>query len=87
MEHELRELDRQIREARRAGALAGSLQEKLESQKAIKALESSRSAKRRALFEAHDAIDAQRDTLIERTEQQLRQRHSLAPLFVVRWRL
>jgi hypothetical protein len=59
----------------------------VESQKAIKTLGSQRSSKRRDLFEAQDAIDAHRDILIQRTEQQLRQRHSLEPLFLVRWPL
>ena len=33
------------------------------------------------------AIDAQRDELIGRIEKQLRQRHTLRPVFVFRWRL
>jgi hypothetical protein len=33
------------------------------------------------------AIDAQRDELIKRIEGQLRQRHTLNPVFAFRWRL
>ena len=54
---------------------------------ALKALEATRSRKRRELFDAQDAIDAQRDELIGRIEKQLRQRHTLEPVFAFRWRL
>jgi adenine-specific DNA-methyltransferase len=37
--------------------------------------------------DAQDAIDAQRDELIGRIEKQLRQRHTLEPVFTFRWRL
>jgi len=87
LEREIKELDKQIREVRRQAALAGSLHDKLEAQKSLKALESSRNRKRRELFDAQDAIDARRDELIARIEKQLRQRHTLRPLFVFRWRL
>ena len=87
LEREIKELDKQIREARRTAALAGSLHDKLEAQKSLKALETARNRKRRELFDAQDAIDAQRDELIGRIEKQLRQRHALEPVFSLRWRL
>ncbi|MBI5902366.1 MAG: hypothetical protein HZB84_02650 [Deltaproteobacteria bacterium] len=86
LEREIKELDKQIREARRSAALAGSLHDKLEAQKSLKALESARNRKRRELFDAQDAIDAQRDELM-RIEKQLQQRHALEPVFTLRWRL
>jgi len=61
------------------------LHDKLEAQKKMKALEAERSRKRRELFDAQDAIDRRRDELIVGIEQQLRQRHNAAPVFVVRW--
>ncbi len=50
-------------------------------------LEADRNRKRRELFNAQDAIDAQRDELIGRIEKRLRQRHALKPVFTFRWRL
>ena len=87
LEREIKKLDKQIREARKLSALAGTLAAKLEAQKSIKALESTRSQKRRELFDAQDAIDLQRDGLIGKIESQMRQRHTVRPLFNVRWEL
>jgi adenine-specific DNA-methyltransferase len=87
LEREIKDLDRQIREFRKTSALAAALKDKLEAQKALKSLEAERNRKRRELFDAQDAIDAQRDELIRRIEKQLRQRHTIKPLFAFRWRL
>ena len=87
LEREIKELDRQIRECRKTSALAAALKDKLEPQKALKSLEADRNRKPRELFDAQDAIDAQRDKLIGRIEKQLRQRHTLEPVFTFRWRL
>jgi len=85
LEREIKEIDKQIKEARRIAALAAALRDKLEAQKTIKSLESDRNAKRRDLFIAQDAIDAKREGLIGEIEKQLKQRHQVEPLFAVRW--
>jgi adenine-specific DNA-methyltransferase len=87
LEQEIKELDRSIRDARRQSVTAARLEEKLEAQRTIKTLELSRNTKRRELFDAHDRIDAQRDELISRIEQQMHQRHEITPLFTIRWTL
>lgn len=85
LEREIKEIDKQIREARKVAALAASLRDKLEAQKTIKSLESGRNQKRRDLFEAQDAIDLKRDGLIGDIEKQLKQKLAVTILFVVRW--
>jgi adenine-specific DNA-methyltransferase len=87
LEREIKELDRQIREARKTSALAALLKDKLEAQKTLKSLEGERNRKRRELFDAQDAIDGQRDELIERIEGQLHQTHAVKTIFLFRWRL
>jgi uncharacterized iron-regulated protein len=61
LEREIKELYRQIREARRAATAAPTLQEKLEAQKHVKSLEAHRNTRRRALFDAQDEIDNHRE--------------------------
>ena len=87
LEREIQEVDRQIRETKKLAALASTLAEKLDHQRAVKTLETSRSQKRRSLFESQDNIELRRDGLIERTERQLTQKRTLTPIFVVRWEL
>jgi len=85
LERELKELDRQIKEARRAATAALSLEEKLAGQKHVKSLESQRNQKRRSLFDAQDEVDAQREKLIEKIEGKMHQQTELLQLFAIRW--
>ena len=87
LEREIKELDKQIREARTVAALAASLNEKLEAQKLIRSLESTRKERRKRLFDAQDEIDSRRDELIARIEVQLAQRKTVTSLFTIRWTL
>jgi len=76
-----------LKDARRAATAALTLEDKLTGQKQVKALEAHRNTKRRALFDAQDEIDAQRERLIAEIEGKLQQRTSLSELFAVRWSL
>jgi adenine-specific DNA-methyltransferase len=87
LEREIKEIDRQIKEARRAATTALTLEEKLAGQKRIKALESQRNDKRRSLFVAQDEVDQQREDLIANIEGKLTQKSDLQQLFTLRWKL
>jgi ERCC4-related helicase len=87
LEYELKELDRQIREARRSAQIAPALAEKLSIQKQVRELEAARTRKRRELFDAQDRIDKQRQDLIETIEKKLQQDCKANPVFTVRWLL
>lgn len=87
LEREIKEIDRQIKEARRASTVALTLEEKLAGQKQVKALEAQRNEKRRSLFDAQDKVDQQREELIRNIEGKLTQKAVLDNLFVIRWRL
>ena len=85
LEREIKEFDRQIKEARRSATVALTLEDKLAGQKQIKALESQRNQKRRSLFEAQDQVDRQREVLIEQIEGKLQQQTELKSLFTIHW--
>ena len=87
LEREIKEIDRQIKEARRAATSALTLEEKLEGQRRVKSLEALRNAKRRNLFEAQDEIDRQRGALIAQIEARLEQKVEITSLFTIRWQL
>ena len=87
LEQELKELDREIRDIRRATAGSASLADKLAGQKKLKDLDAKKKKKRAELFDAQDTIDAKRDTLIGEIEKQLQQRVSSKTIFTARWSL
>jgi ERCC4-related helicase len=87
LESEIKELDREIKETRRAMTAASTLEGKLAAQKQIKALEAQRSQKRRGLFDAQDEVEAKRDAFIQSLEAKLDQRTTSETLFCIRWLL
>lgn len=87
LEREIKELDRQIKEVRRATMAAPTLEEKLAGQKQIRALESKRAEKRRLLFDAQDQVDKQRDEMIAKVEGTLTQGIRAERLMLIRWTL
>lgn len=87
LEHEIKELDRKIKETRTKSKGAATLAEKLDAQKEQRTLEAHRDKKRRDLFTRQDEIQGKRDQLITDLEQQLGQRVSLQTLLCCEWEL
>jgi ERCC4-related helicase len=87
LEHELKDLDREIKEVKREAQLTVSLEQKLELHKRIKDLEKRRAEKRHGLFEAQDAVDTRKDSLLTDIEVRLKQGASEEALFSIRWRI
>lgn len=87
LEQEIKDLDKELRQARIQAKLATSLSDKLKAQKLIKEIEKARNTKRKELYEQQDTIDSQRDELIGRIEKQLKQRSFTQQLFQAKWRL
>ena len=85
LEREIKDLDQDIKEARREGQVATALTEKLAAQKKQRTVENQRNKKRRELYDAQDAIDHQRDELIGKIERQLLAKQTMQSIFVVRW--
>lgn len=85
LEQDIKDLDVEIRTARREARLEAALERKVAAQRRIRELEAERNRKRRALFEAQDEIDRQKDSLISDVEARLRQQVETEPLFTIRW--
>ena len=85
LEREIKDLDRQIKEARTKSKGAATLADKLQAQKEQRDLEGQRDRKRRELFNRQDEIQARRDQLIEELESQLGQKISQRTLFSCEW--
>ncbi len=87
LEREIKDIDREIREAKKQAKAALTLEAKLDGQRTVKALERERTNKRKRLFEAQDEIDEKRDALIGEIESRLQQDTSRERLFTIRWGL
>jgi hypothetical protein len=85
LEREIKELDRQIKEARNKSKGAATLAEKLADQKEQRDHEANRDRKRRELFQRQDEIQSRRDGLIDELEKQLSQQITVLPLFACEW--
>ncbi len=85
LEREIKELDRNIKEARTKSKGAATLADKLQAQKEQRDLEAQRDKKRRELFNRQDEIQGRRDQLIEELEAQLGQQLSQRTLFCCEW--
>lgn len=87
LEHDVKELDREIKDVRRTASMAATLDEKLHWQKRQRELEDKRNQLRRKIFDRQDDIDAQRNQLIEELEGRLSRHQSLKDIFTIQWEL
>lgn len=70
---------------RRTAAISATLEEKLQWQKRQRELEEKRGLLRRKIFDRQDAIDAQRNSLIEELESRLSRRIQITGVFTIQW--
>lgn len=87
LEIEIKDIDKDIREMKKEAAKVTDVKEKLEKQKELRKLEQKRKTMRQRLYEEQDKIDAQRDEMIARVEQQLASKVTMQELFTIRWEL
>ena len=87
LEQEIRDLDLEIRETKRASTSAGTLAEKLVHQRTLKTIQATRNQKRKDLFSAQDEVEARRDGLIADIEARMKQGQKTEPIFLIRWAL
>lgn len=87
LEQEIKDLDQQIRETKRASAAAATLEDKLVYQRELKTLQAARNQKRKDLFVAQDEVESRRDALIADIEARMSKGQSEEQLFTIRWSL
>lgn len=87
LEFEIKDVDKDIRELKKEAAKVTDVKEKLEKQKELRKLEQKRKTMRQRLYEEQDKVDAQRDEMIARVEQQLASKVNMQELFTIRWEL
>jgi adenine-specific DNA-methyltransferase len=87
LEQELRELDSEIRAAKKEARVQPTLERKVAAHRRIKELEAERSRRRKSLFEAQDEVDSRKESLIAEIEGRLRQKIETRDLFTIRWRV
>ena len=87
LERDLKNIEVEIREAKKAKRLAGDLQSKVAAQKRANELEQQRNLKKRTLFDAQDQIEQRKDSLIADVEARLQQQTSRQNVFTIHWRV
>jgi superfamily II DNA or RNA helicase len=87
LEQDIRDLDLEIRETKRASTSAGTLAEKLVHQRTLKTLQATRNQKRKDLFAAQDEVETRRDGLIADIEARMKQGQKTESIFAIRWKL
>lgn len=87
LEKEISDLDQEIRLKKSEAKKISRLEEKISAQRAIKELEKKRTEKRQNLYEAQDAIDEQKDRLLDKIEKMLKQKVNKEILFTIKWRI
>jgi superfamily II DNA or RNA helicase len=87
LESELKELDADIKNLKRQAKIESDLETKLALHRKAKDLESDRSQKRRALYEAQDDIERRKEMLIAEVEARLKQSLEEEVLFTIRWQV
>ena len=85
MEKGLKDLDGRIAELKKAARKPVKLQEKLELQEQIAALEDKRNKQRFDLYSEQDDIDRKKETLIEETKGRLTQTVNGRRVFAIKW--
>lgn len=87
LEQDIKDIDRRIKEVRKAATVAPTLEEKLGCQQQQRQLEGKRNKLRRELFDRQDEIDAKRDELIAQLQAQLEQKVDVLELFKIKWEI
>ena len=87
MEKNIREMDREIDELRKAVRKSTKIADRLPLERKLKEVEAKRSSERHGLYTEQDKIDKQKDELIKTAESKLGRTSELKRVFAVKWRI
>ena len=84
---ELKRLEKEIREAKKAARAMKTLEEKITARRQIKKLEKEHDQKKMAFFETRKQVDEKSDELLDKIEAKLKLSHTAEEVFTLRWNL
>ncbi len=87
LDQELKNLEKEIREAKKLARAMKTLEEKTNAQRHVKKLEKDRDKKMLEFFETRKQVDEKSDELLEEIEAKLNLSHKIDEIFTIRWRL
>ena len=82
----IKDLDMAIKQQKTMSRKIARLEEKVNLQRKIKAMEKKRTDLRRKLFDAQDEIERQKDNLLDEIEAKMQQRIKIKKLFRIHWK-
>lgn len=87
LESEIKEIDAQLKEAKKEARLATDMQSKLALHRRVKDLETERNQKRRRLYDEQDLIDERKGSYLDETATRLQKNSTREEVFTIRWRV
>jgi len=87
LESEIKDIDAQLKEAKKEARLAHDMQAKLDLHRRVKELENERNQKRRRLYDEQDAIDERKGKYLDETAARLQKEITREEVFTIRWRV
>ena len=87
IDQELKEIDKQIKEANKIKRQLPTMQEKIDQTRKIKKLEREYEKKKSQYFETRDAVNKKTEELLDEVEEKLALSHTADEVFTIRWNL
>lgn len=87
LESEIKDIDVQLKEAKKEARVAHDMQSKLDLHRRVKELENERNQKRRRLYDEQDMIDERKGKYLDETAVRLQKEITREEVFTVRWRV
>ena len=87
LEREIKQIEREISELKKARSLAATLEQAVEIKKQITALEKKKHEKIKTLYAEYEKIDIQNDELQKIVGKQLSGKNKVELLYKIKWKL